>query len=217
MGYTTDFTGELQPNKPLTDQQREFIIAFCESRRLGRKVKELAEKYKGSHGLPYVFKPTQEQSDLIAKLEATNLIVTVKPTSDKRTAEEIYGPNGEYFVGNDERTGTIDINTPPGQLTGFSSYEDNKIRIKEKKCQPGLWCQWTINEDGNLAWDGGEKFYYYVEWLEYLIQHFFNPWGVLLNGTIEWSGEENSDMGQIVVKDNIVEVYEMELKPKKRV
>jgi hypothetical protein len=215
MGYTTDFNGELELSKELTNEQHAFIMAFSNTRRMGRDTKVLMEKFKGKHGLPYTFKPTQEQSDLIAKLEATNLIVDVKPKTDTRTAEEIYGPNGEYFVG-DEKTAIIDGNTPPGQITGFSSYDTNQERIKGKKCQPGLWCQWTIR-DGKFTWDGGEKFYYYVEWLEYMIDHFFNPWGVLLNGTIDWSGEESSDIGKIVVTNNVVEVFEVEMKlvPKK--
>ena len=57
-----------------------------------------------------------------------------------------------------------------------------------------------------MEWDGGEKFYNYVEWLEYLIQHFFDKWGVKLNGEITWEGEDSGDMGKIVVVDNVVTV-----------
>jgi len=53
-------------------------------------------------------------------------------------------------------------------------------------------------------WDGGEKFYNYVEWLKYLINHFFEKWGVKLNGEVYWKGEDGEDMGKIVVKDNWV-------------
>jgi hypothetical protein len=39
--------------------------------------------------------------------------------------------------------------------------------------QPGLWCQWEPTEDGTqIVWDGGEKFYEYRAWLQYLIDHF---------------------------------------------
>lgn len=73
---------------------------------------------------------------------------------------------------------------------------------------PGFWCQWTTDDEGKaLFWDGGEKFYDYTEWLQYLIKKFFNPWGVKLSGTVNWYGEENEDMGQIVVKDNHVQVF----------
>ena len=55
-----------------------------------------------------------------------------------------------------------------------------------------------------LEWDGGEKFYDYVEWLQYLITNFYGPWGYTLNGQIAWSGENSGDVGRITVKDNVV-------------
>lgn len=74
---------------------------------------------------------------------------------------------------------------------------------------PGFWCQWVPTDDGmGLEWDGNEKFYNYVEWLEHLIKKFFIPWGIKLNGEIEWEGEESGDLGKIIVTDNIVEVKE---------
>ncbi len=76
---------------------------------------------------------------------------------------------------------------------------------------PGYWCQWVPNESGTaLEWDQGEKFYRYIEWLEYLIEHYFEPWGVKLNGQFEWRGEEWGDNGYITVTDNKVEVYTKE-------
>ncbi len=71
--------------------------------------------------------------------------------------------------------------------------------------QPGLWCQWTPSENGAaIIWGEGEKFYYYVEWLTYLIEHFLKPWGYILDGEVHWSGEENGDMGLIKVENNHV-------------
>ena len=99
------------------------------------------------------------------------------------------GHDGAYFVGGEGMAGQgrdasiLDYNRPP---TG----------------QPGLWCQWIPSEDGTaIEWDGGEKFYDYVEWLEYLIEHFLAPWGYVLNGRVDWEGE---DRGAIFVKNNIV-------------
>ncbi len=74
---------------------------------------------------------------------------------------------------------------------------------------PSFYCQWVPTEDGRgLEWDGGEKFYNYVQWLEYLINKFFIPWGIKLNGEIEWEGEESGDLGKIIVTNNVVEVKE---------
>lgn len=48
----------------------------------------------------------------------------------------------------------------------------------------------------------------YVEWLEYLIQHFIAPWGYKLNGAVVWHGEDSDDIGRIVVTDNVVRVLD---------
>lgn len=105
------------------------------------------------------------------------------------------GHSGDYFVGADLNNAgqgmsadIIDYNCPPSD-------------------QPGLWCQWVPNNDGTeIEWDGGEKFYNYIEWIKYLISNFLKPWGYKLNGTVEWHGEEHGDMGRIIIKDNKVTI-----------
>ena len=75
--------------------------------------------------------------------------------------------------------------------------------------KPSIWLQWEIINDGKdqyLEWDGSEKFYNYIEWIEYIIEHFFSKWGVDLNGVIQWRGEDWDDMGRIVVIDNEVNI-----------
>ena len=70
---------------------------------------------------------------------------------------------------------------------------------------PGFWCQWVPNDDGTaIKWDGGEKFYSYVQWLQYIIDHFIKPWGLTLNGEVAWFGEEDDDLGKILVRENII-------------
>lgn len=103
------------------------------------------------------------------------------------------GRDGGYFVGSEasfgqdwEHPSVVDRNRPP-------------------EGQPGLWCQWAV-EDGALRWNLGEKFYDYTEWMAYLIDNFFAPWGYKLNGEITWVGEDRTDMGKISVKDNVVTV-----------
>jgi hypothetical protein len=101
------------------------------------------------------------------------------------------GPEGAYYcgcgyAGQGEDESIVDFNIP---ATG----------------QPGLWCQWVPTEDGTgIGWNGAEKFYNYVEWLDYLIKHFLKPWGLVLNGEVEWQGEDQGDVGKIIVKDNVV-------------
>ena len=104
------------------------------------------------------------------------------------------GANGEYFVGG----------------FGFFGQEDDASVINHNNSapsQPGLWCKWAPNEEGTaIIWDGAEKFYSYVEWIEYLIDHFLKPWGYKLNGKVHWRGEVWEDSGTIVITDNIVNV-----------
>jgi hypothetical protein len=70
---------------------------------------------------------------------------------------------------------------------------------------PGIWCQWVPTKDGlGIEWDGNEKFYNYVEWLKYLIEHFFTPKGYVLEGTVQFRGEEFDDVGKIMVNGNHV-------------
>lgn len=115
------------------------------------------------------------------------------PFAKGNTPEEIYGINGEYFALEDGNFGQKDDGTI--------------IDHNNSGNQPGLWCQWVVNEEGDeLSWDGGEKFYNYVEWLIYYIEHFFSKWGVNVNGNVSWEGEDHGDDGDIIVIDNVVTV-----------
>ena len=102
------------------------------------------------------------------------------------------GLDGAYFVGGDGFAGQRE--------------DDSIINYNSAGNQPGLWCQWIINDNNELVWDGGEKFYNYVEWLEYLIEHFFAPLGYELNGTVAYDGEDPDDFGRIIVSDNFVKI-----------
>jgi hypothetical protein len=110
------------------------------------------------------------------------------------------GQDGAYFVGEGGESGQgngIFGNTPLGVI------DFNSPPIG----QPGLWCRWVPTNDGSaIEWDGGEKFYYYAEWIEYLIAHFLKPWKYVVNGEVQWSGEENGDLGKIIIKKNVVTV-----------
>lgn len=226
MGYTTDFTGSLQLSRPATAAEKAYLDKLAGTRRMQRDVNKLMEIYKGKGGLPnFVPKITDEQQTLIKQLSESGLMVEVKSIKDNRTPEEIYGFKGEYFVGaaddeNDFRgqngdSSVIDHNAPSGEIS-YNECADWKKREKLKEKlnadiikQPSLWLQWVLNADGTeLIWDGGEKFYSYIEWLKYLVVHFFEPWGIKLNGEIEWVGEDSSDFGKISVKDNVIVVYQ---------
>jgi len=128
----------------------------------------------------------EEDSEFLKKLASTRRM--------KRTGlDPKYGVDGEFFVdgpgfmGQDNDTSIVDSNSPPST-------------------QPGLWLQWIPSEDGkHIEWDGGEKFYCYTEWVEYLIEKILKPRGYTLNGTVHWNGEERSDTGRITITDNLVQ------------
>ena len=113
------------------------------------------------------------------------------------------GFEAEYFVGGG----------------GFAGQEHDSSIIDyngSPSVQPGLWCKWCISSCGNfLEWDGAEKFYRYVEWLEYLIENFFERWGYILNGEVEFQGEDPKDKGIIICKDNKVRKIIYHERPRK--
>jgi hypothetical protein len=102
------------------------------------------------------------------------------------------GRKGEYFVPSDKNLWQDN----DGTVLDINGYKE--------KVHPGLYCQWIINDNGELEWYGNEKFYNYEEWLVYLIDNFFKPLGYVLNGDIEWQGDDYSDLGTIHVVDNKV-------------
>lgn len=115
----------------------------------------------------------------------------------KRNLDSRYGIDGEFYVygsgfmGQDKEKNIIDSNYPPST-------------------QPGLWCQWIPSSDGSvIKWDGGEKFYDYVEWLKYIEENFLIPFGRYLDGDVIWQGEDIMDRGRIIAdKDFIKVAYE---------
>ena len=171
MGYTTDFTGSIKFDRPLTTEHADYLRKLNDTRRMKRDVKKLMEKHNGELGYP-------------------------SKTAPSNTPEEIYGVEGEFFVG--------------GGGFGGQDHDDTILDFnRSSSTQPGLWCGWTITEDNTaLEWDGGEKFYNYVEWLEYMMKNFFIKWGYRLNGEIEWQGEDNEDIGKIVIINNLVKIYD---------
>jgi hypothetical protein len=193
MGYTTDFWGEFGLTPALTPEQRTYLTAFAETRRVRRDVtKLLPDPIREAVGLP----PGIEGAYYVGDRDAGVLRI-----GQPNIAQE----------------NIIDNNEPPGQSgwdvknESWDTYLERKQNEVRDGAQPGLWCQWVPNEDGTaLVWDGGEKFYEYVEWIEYIITNFLKPWGIVANGQVEWQGEERDDHGVIDVKDNVVRVGHFE-------
>lgn len=145
MGYTTEFQGSFQVDKPVDDDTLNLLVGLATTRRMKRSV-----------------------------------------SSDFGVEGEFY-VSGKGFAGQDREDNIVDYNSPPST-------------------QPGLWCQWLIDEDDRrtISWNGGEKFYRYVEWIEYLINRVLAPRGYKVSGEVHWFGESRGDTGLIKVVDNKV-------------
>ena len=149
MGYSTDFTGQFDLNKPLDDDTYNFLKKLAETRRMKRHFEN-----------------------------------------------EAFGIDGEFYVdgagpyGQGNEDSIIDYNQPP-------------------RTQPSLWCQWTPTDDKlHIEWDGGEKFYDYIGWIQYIIEKVLKPKGYKLSGEVEWNGEGLGDIGKIKITNNIIKIGE---------
>lgn len=126
----------------------------------------------------------QETHEFLVKFNQTRRV--------KRDVDPKYGTEGEFYVdgsgdfGQAKEPNITDYNKPPST-------------------QPGLWCQWVPTDEGDaIIWDGGEKFYNYVEWIEYIADKILKPRGYSLSGEVRWTGEEFGDAGIIKIIDNKV-------------
>ena len=106
------------------------------------------------------------------------------------------GENGCFYVRSTKNWGQdhdcpsiIDYNDPP--LAELS-----------------LWCGWTPETLDSIAWNGNEKFYEYIAWIKFIVKSIIKPWGLMLNGEVEWKGEDSEDMGKIIIKDNEIEIFD---------
>lgn len=98
---------------------------------------------------------------------------------------------GDFFI-----SPPLDLET----CNNISLLHDNDDHVG-----PGGYCQWEPSKDGTrLSWDGGEKFYDYIEWLHYIIDNILTPRHFTLRGSVEWQGDEIGDAGTINVHDNVV-------------
>jgi hypothetical protein len=70
--------------------------------------------------------------------------------------------------------------------------------------KPGSYMQWIPDESLQaIVWDGEEKFYCYVEWLEWLMALLLRK-DIIANGDLIWNGESTGDVGKITVVNNAV-------------
>lgn len=179
MGYCTTFDGHFRLDKPLTKEHALFLYAFSETRRMKRDPMKIDKRGRDYHA----------QAGLTL------------------------GPEGAYFVNGADSMhddpSVVDHNTPPaGQpelwcswapATAEDPHQIFPSTVCDEDIEAGAICQF-------IMWNGGERFYSYREWLDYLILNFLEPWGYKISGMVQWRGEEPGDIGQLVIKDNALSV-----------
>lgn len=73
---------------------------------------------------------------------------------------------------------------------------------------PGMWCDWRVTSDRmGIHWNGREKFYHYVEWLQLIIDDFLFDWGVRVEGSVAYIGDGLfDDLGTLCVENSAITV-----------
>ena len=88
-------------------------------------------------------------------------------------------------------------------------HDHKLLRGNMERPFPSIWNQWIINDSystQSLVWDGNEKFYNYIGWLDYIIRNYMIPNDIYLNGRIQWIGEDKNDIGVIYSDDNFIDI-----------
>jgi hypothetical protein len=217
MGYTTEFKGEFACRRREGEHVEAFLKAIEEGDRAalspladwlidqgdprGEQVAKLARKTPANlRPLWALFGLTEAHAAYLHAFSASRRMrrdvnkAALIPDPIREAAGLPLGIEACYLV-----SGSHGL---PGPGTDDSILDYNR----PPQGQPGLWCKWEPSEDRTaIIWNGAEKFYDYLEWPSYLIEHFLEPWGYVLNGQMTWQGEDPDDVGTIVVTDNFID------------
>jgi hypothetical protein len=215
MGYTTTFDGAFavyRPENPLMaellrahhvqgeEAARRALIDWLQEQGdpRGERLAVDPTTFGAAFGLLLGHAAYLRQFSDTRRMKRDPALAATLPDPFREAVNLPIGPDGGYFVGGggfmgqDRDASILEYNRPP-------------------EGQPGLWCQWVPKEDGSaLVWNGAEKFYFYEEWLRYLIEHFLAPWGYIVHGQMTWQGEEDEDRGRLIVKENQVDIQPLD-------
>lgn len=127
----------------------------------------------------------------VAKLHQMAKGACGNPLHRRKSRKDVYGVEGEYFVG--------DVRDYPG---GEEALLDSSV---PPSTQPSRWCHWNL-EGTKITWNGEEEFEKPIEWLQYLIKHFLDPWGIAVDGAVQWYGDF-FNKGTISVWNSHIYIY----------
>lgn len=93
------------------------------------------------------------------------------------------------------------VGDPP--LSVIRKIQELEYADENPEGAPKAYSQWVPNKDlTGIVWNGQEKFYFYVEWLQWIIDTILKPEKVMITGRVEFSGEDAEDIGVIIVEED---------------
>lgn len=100
-------------------------------------------------------------------------------------------------------TGEFKLDTLPSvkALNALAHLREFGTSPNDRQAPVGF-CQWVTTENNTLKWDGTEKFAFYVEWLQFVIDTIFKPDRVNILGRVEYQGTEVGDHGFLIVEED---------------
>ncbi len=145
---------------------------------------------------------TREQIAYIQKFATTRRVrrkeklTATRPDALRHAVNLPAGSQGAFFVG---ETGEL------GEDISFDVLNSNEA----PSGQPDIWCPWSVDNDGHhlIVSVDNKNYLYIMDWLKYIIQHFIQPWGLLLNGEIEFQPLHSTNFQTISVKNNVIEAH----------
>lgn len=101
----------------------------------------------------------------------------------------------------------IDRLPPAEVILRFNELDGIDGRETDDVDMPDGYNQWVLTKDlRHIAWDGNEKFYGYVEWLQYIIDKVLLPNNLFLSGSVAYAGEDAKDNGILTIEaDKVVQ------------
>lgn len=102
-------------------------------------------------------------------------------------------------------SGTINFSRPLTFAEVAEIHAYTKGRHDGDPMAPSIHCDFEVNSDATgLVWNGSEKTYEAIDWIQLICDDFLDEFGVLANGSLVANGESRGDVWRLDVKDNVV-------------
>lgn len=101
-------------------------------------------------------------------------------------------------------SGAIKLSRPLTMTEAKELLEINENPDLARAPKPDSYMQWVPSQTlDHIVWDGGEKFYDYTAWMQWLCL-LLGAWGIEADGQLYWQGDGTGDTGRIDVSANTV-------------